>query len=126
MKKKMKKKGKARLQHPAKVLAAIRKQLALITSEVEYEKKHRDKLWEKVAELSERMQEAEVQINVNTRLLTYVCIEELGISTTRIRKLLRRIEKETKEDQQIVMLEELFRKKSRPRKDRSGLDEEAG
>ncbi|MBI2870294.1 MAG: hypothetical protein HYY14_01135 [Candidatus Omnitrophica bacterium] len=109
---------------PAERLKEIEGQLEILKSELDYQKKHRDKLWEKVTELMERMQDAEVQININTRVLTYICVEHLGMTSKQLKKLLKRIEKETEEDRQIVMLEELFRKKSPPRDTRSGLDEQ--
>jgi chromosome segregation ATPase len=106
-------KGRANKRDTSKSRQKLSPKLDGLISEIEYMKKHRDKLWEQISQLADRMQDAEVQINLNTRLLTYLCIEKLGMKAHQLRKVLKKIEKETLEDQQIKMLEEQFKKKSR-------------
>ena len=81
----------------------------LIDDELDYIKKHLDKIWEYVAESSDRLQNLEVQMNLLGRLVTALAVEKLNMRLSALRRLIRRIEKETIEDSQIRHLEELYR-----------------
>ena len=76
--------------------------------DLEYIKKHLDKLWEHVAQTNERLTDLEVQSNLIARLLTTLCIEKLKIPSDALGKLIKRLEQETIEDSQIMHLEQLY------------------
>ncbi|MFA5168651.1 MAG: hypothetical protein WC530_08990 [Candidatus Omnitrophota bacterium] len=67
----------------------------------------------KVAEDRERadsrLADIEVHINILARLLTTLCIENLGIRIGALRRLVRRVEKEAVRDSQIMELESLYK-----------------
>lgn len=93
--------------------------------EMEYFKKHLDKLWEHAQDASERLQDIEVHVNLLTRLLTAICVERLGMRIGVLKRLVKRIEKEAIRDTQIHHLENLYKmtpsasKKSHPPKGES-------
>jgi hypothetical protein len=80
-----------------------------IPAELMYLKKHVDKLWEYSTQAGDRLQDLEIQVNLLTRLLTTLCLENMGIRLSALRKLIRRIEKEAVADSQVSELEKWFR-----------------
>ncbi len=95
----------------------------LRSAEMEYLKKHLDKLWEHAQETSERLQDIEVHVNLLTRLITALCVEKLGMRIGVLKRLIKKIEKEAIRDSQIHQLESLYElphephSKSHPPKD---------
>lgn len=85
-------------------------------SEIEYLKKHLDKLWERAEEASERLQDIEVHVNLLTRLFTALCVEKLGMRIGVLKRLIKKIEKEVIRDTQIYHLESLFKLHHHPSK----------
>ncbi len=96
-----------------------------LQAELEYFKKHIDKLWEHRQDASERLQDIEVHLNLLTRLLTALCVEKLGIRLGVLKRMIKKIEKEAIRDSQISHLESLYqlsytaRSKTHPPKDQS-------
>ena len=78
-------------------------------AEIEYIKKHVDKLWEHSQDASDRLQDIEVHLNLLTRLLTAICVEKLGMRLGVLKRMIKRIEKEVIRDSQIVHLENLYK-----------------
>lgn len=78
-------------------------------AEIEYLKKHLEKLWEYAQDASERLQDVEVHLNLLTRLLTGLCVEKLGIRLGVLKRMIKRIEKEVVRDSQILHLENLYK-----------------
>ena len=76
--------------------------------EIDYVKKHLDKLWEHDQESRERLQDIEVHLNLLTRLLTALCMEKLGMRLGVLKRMIKRIEKEAIRDSQIMHLENLY------------------
>jgi hypothetical protein len=93
--------------------------------EVEYLKKHLDKLWGHAHEASERLQDIEVHLNLLTRLVTALCVEKLGMRLGVLKRMIKKIEKEAIRDSQIHHLESIYQlshnpaPKSHPLKGRS-------
>lgn len=96
--------GKARRRAPRRPPS-----LEQLRHELEYYKKHFDKLWEHVSVSNDRLQHLEVQANLATRFLVVLCLEKLKMPLGALRKLIRRVEREALEDSQIDYLEQLFR-----------------
>lgn len=87
--------------------------------QLDYIRKHVDKLWEQTTTTNERLQDLEIQVNLISRLITLLCIEKLGMKLRLFRRLVRRVEKETIADLQIHHLEELYRlEPKRPSRDK--------
>ena len=80
--------------------------------ELDYNKKHLDKLWEYATDAKDRLQDLEIQVNLITRLLTTLCLEVLNMRPKALRKLIKKVEEEAIADSQIMHLEELFRLES--------------
>lgn len=85
-------------------------------NEIEYLKKHVDKLWEHAQDASERLQDIEVHMNLLTRLLTAICVEKLGMRIGVLKRMVKKIEKEVIRDSQIHHLESLYNLSSHPAK----------
>lgn len=79
-----------------------------LKAEIDYLKKHLDKLWEHAHDASERLQDLEVHLNLLTRLLTALSVEKLGIRLGVLKRMIKKIEKEVIRDSQILHLESLF------------------
>jgi len=79
-----------------------------LKAEVDYLKKHLDKLWEHAHDASERLQDVEVHLNLLTRLLTALCVEKLGIRLGVLKRMIKKIEREVIRDSQILHLESLY------------------
>lgn len=94
----------------------FKKEIAVLNSEIKYNRKHFDKIWENISETKERLQSLELHMNFNTRLLSIICSDKLGITNKEIIGLVKRIKKETEQEIQVRILEDLFKKKSRKRK----------
>lgn len=86
-----------------------------LKAEIEYYKKHLDKLWEHAQEASERLQDIEVHLNLLTRLFTAVCVEKLGMRIGVLKRMVKRIEKEAIRDTQIHHLESLYKLSHNPK-----------
>ena len=80
-----------------------------LKAELDYLKKHVDKLWEQANEAADRLQDVEVHLNLLTRLLTTLCVEKLGMRLGVLKRLIKRIEKEAIRDSQIYHLESLYK-----------------
>lgn len=80
-----------------------------LRAEVNYLKKHLDKLWEHAQEASERLQDIEVHVNLLTRLVTAICVEKLGMRIGVLKRMIKKIEKEAIRDSQIHHLESLYK-----------------
>ena len=78
-------------------------------AEVDYLKKHLDKLWESSQDAAERLQDIEVHLNLLTRLFTALCVEKLGMRVGVLKRLIKKIEKEVIRDTQIHHLESLYK-----------------
>lgn len=98
----------------------IRKEVALIKEELEYIRKHVDKLWECSGESVERIQDLEIQVNFLTRMLMLLCEGPLGLNQKALHIFIKRAEKELLRDDQVSRLEDLFRLEQNPRKDKEG------
>ena len=85
-------------------------------AEMEYLKKHLDKLWEHAQDASERLQDIEVHLNLLTRLFTAVCVEKLGMRIGVLKRMVKKIEKEAIRDTQIYHLESLYKLTHHPSK----------
>lgn len=85
-------------------------------SELDYLKKHLDKLWERAQDASERLQDIEVHVNLLTRLVTALCVEKLGMRVGVLKRLIKKIEKEVIQETQIHHLESLYKLPHRPSK----------
>ena len=85
-----------------------------LRAEIEYFKKHLDKLWERAEETSERLEDVEVHLNLLTRLLTALCVEKLGMRLGVLKRMIKRIEKEAIRDSQILHLESLYKLPHQP------------
>lgn len=80
-----------------------------LQAELDYLKKHLDKLWEHRQDASERLQDIEVHLNLLTRLLTALCVEKLGMRLGVLKRMIKKIEKEAIRDSQIHHLESLYK-----------------
>lgn len=60
-------------------------------------------------ESEERLQDIEIHINLITRLLTTLCVEKFGMRIGVLKRMIKRIEKETIRDSQILHLEEIYK-----------------
>ncbi len=74
----------------------------------EYLKQHLEKVWQIYYDLEARTHDLEVQVNLLTRLMTTIALENLGIDLKEFRRLIRRVEKELTNDSEIAHLESLF------------------
>ncbi len=96
---------------PAKAKAGNRapqeKSLTLYEQQI-LTKKQVEKLGKQVDKLQERLEDAEIHINLLTRLITTLCVEKLGMRVGVLKRLLKRIEKEAIRDSQILHLESLY------------------
>jgi len=87
----------------------LRRELRLMQHDVGYMKKHVDKLWEIGTESNRRLQDAEVQINLLSRLVVTLAIEKMNMRLSVLRRMIRRIEKDAITDSQIQQLESLYK-----------------
>ena len=85
-------------------------------TEIDYLKKHLDKLWERAQDASERLQDIEVHVNLLTRLVTALCVEKLGMRIGVLKRLIKKIEKEVIQETQIHHLESLYKLPHHPSK----------
>ena len=88
----------------------------LVRADIDYLKKHVDKLWEHSQDASERLQDIEVHVNLLTRLVTALCVEKLGMRLGVLKRLVKKIEKEAIRDSQIHHLESLYNLPHHPHK----------
>ncbi len=63
-----------------------------------------------------RFLDIEIRINLLTRLLTTLCVENLGIRAPTLKRVIKRIEKEAFRDSQIMELESLYSLTNPPQK----------
>ncbi len=85
-------------------------------SELNHLKKHFEKLKEHDEKMQDRLEDAEIHINLLTRLLTVICVEKMGMRIGVLKRLLKRIEKEAIRDSQILHLESLYNLPHQPEK----------
>ncbi len=85
-------------------------------SEMSHLKKHFEKLREQYETMDERLEDAEIHINLLTRLLTVICVEKMGMRIGVLKRLLKRIEQEAIRDSQILHLESLYNLPHHPEK----------
>lgn len=112
----MKKRKTKRKVTPLIRLNQAAESLSLHT-EVQNLKEKVSKLLQSVQGLEDRMQDAEIHINLLTRLLTTLCVEKFGMRIGVLKRLIKRIEKEAIRDSQIMHLESLYQM---PAKDKKG------
>lgn len=72
-------------------------------------KKEVKKLTDEIEETQERLQDAEIHINLLTRLLTTLCIEKFKMRVGVLKRLIRRVETEAIRESQISHLESLYK-----------------
>jgi len=72
-------------------------------------KKEMDRASEDGERAEDRLTEMEAHVTLLARLLTTLCIENLGIRTGALKRLVQRVEKEAVRDSQIMELESLYR-----------------
>lgn len=58
--------------------------------------------------MQERVEEAEIHINLLTRFITTVCVEKMGMRVGVLKRLLKRVEEEAMRDSEVVELEHLY------------------
>ncbi|MCM8775879.1 MAG: hypothetical protein NC930_05980 [Candidatus Omnitrophica bacterium] len=68
-----------------------------------------DGLRNHIQKLEEKIQDAEIHVNLLTRLLTTLCIEKFGMRVGVLKRLIKRIESEAIRDSQIFHLESLYK-----------------
>ncbi len=68
-----------------------------------------NRLGELVRGLDDRLEDAEIHINLLTRLLTTLCVEKFGMRIGVLKRIIKRIEKEAIRDSQIMHLESLYK-----------------
>lgn len=98
---------------PKETRNEVQKEINILKSEIIYNRKHLDKIWENISEIRERLQDVELFINFNTRLLSIICSERLEMNALDIKRLVRRVKKLTEADIQTRKLEKLFKKESK-------------
>jgi len=89
--------------------------LSLYT-EVSHLHKQLARLTETFEKLQDRTEDAEIHINLLTRLLTTLCVEKFGMRIGVLKRLLKRIENEAIRDSQILHLESLYNLPHHPEK----------
>lgn len=87
-----------------------------LQAEVDYLKKHLDKLWEHAQDAAERLQDVEVHVVLLTRLVTALCVEKMGMRVGVLKRMIRKIEKEVISEAQVNHLESLYNLPSLPGK----------
>lgn len=103
----------------------LRRELRLMQQDIGYMKKHVDKLWELSTDSSKRLQDAEVQINLLSRLVVTLAIEKMNMRLSVLRRMIRRIEKDAITDSQIQQLESLYKLEHPADMDKKSKDSEA-
>jgi len=99
-------------------ISALRQQVYALSNtlkgnrEAQYQilnlQKHLDKLGEVQKNNEARLEDAELHLNLVTRLLTTICIEHLGMRLGEFRRLTRRMEKDHREDHEISYLNDIY------------------
>ena len=105
----MKKKTKNKKITTDQEVRELRREIRLLQNDIGYIKKHLDKLWQIGTESSQRLQDAEVQINLLSRLVVTLAIEKMNMRLSVLRRMIRRIEKDAITDSQIQQLESLYK-----------------
>lgn len=77
-------------------------------SELHQLKKQIEEMSLNMEQYADRIEDAEIHINLLTRLLTTLCVEKFGMRVGVLKRLLQRIEKEAIRDSQISHLESLY------------------
>lgn len=106
-----KSKRKQRIRKKQRVIrrSEMGRAIADLEHDIKYIHKHLDKLWEHVAHTNGRLQALETQVNLVSRLLTTLCIENFDMRLSEFRRLIRRIEKEAIADSEVRTLQDLFK-----------------
>jgi len=106
--KKPKKKAK-KTTRKAKTTRVVKSEEALsLYAEFAQLKRKLDKTSEQAEHLANRLEDAEIHINLLTRFVTTICIEKIGMRIGVLKRLLKRIENEAVRDSQIHQLESLY------------------
>ncbi len=116
----MPKKKKSRVQELESTRQEFRREDKILHEDLNYIKKHVDKLWEYATDAKDRLQDLEIQVNLITRLLTNLSLEVLKIKPKVLRKMIKRVEEEAIADSQVMHLEELFRMEAPDKKSGEG------
>jgi predicted solute-binding protein len=85
------------------------KEYQFLEQDLNYIRKHLDKLWEYATEAKDRLQDLEIQANLITRLLTTLSLDVLKLKPKALRRMIKKVEEEAIADSQVMHLEELFR-----------------
>jgi hypothetical protein len=102
------------MERPEKL--KMNREIEILNSEIKYNRKHLDKIWENISEIRDRLQNLELHMNFDTRLLSIICSEQLNLKGGEIIKLVKRIKKEIEKDIQIKFLKDLFEKKGKKKR----------
>ena len=84
--------------------ARIKKEIGTQKKSSVYLKGYLDRLWSIYREIDERLCDTEVQVNLLTRLLTALALENLSIDLKDFRNLIKRMEKDLRDDTEISHL----------------------
>lgn len=107
----MKKKKSNKRFSADKKIAGSKKQAGsplAVLNQLQFLKKHLDKLRSQNDQLHERVQDTEIHIALLIRFLTIICIEKLGMRIGVLKRLLKKIEKDAIRESQINHLESLY------------------
>jgi len=109
-----KKKQKQRAMEGKKAFETLLlREAGLRQQDVDYLRKHLDKIWEHVVSTQDRLQDLEIQGNLLTRLLSTIALERIGMSSFSLMRTIKRVEKETIAADQIALLERIFKLEAR-------------
>ncbi|GEM_PF-3527790 len=101
-------KGRKNKNSPANMYSAR------LDNDLQYLRKHLDKLWEFANDANGRIHDLEVHADLMQRLVVALALEKIGTDLHELRRLIRQAEKEAIADSEVFQLEELF--KMPPRK----------
>lgn len=85
------------------------KQEIMLQKQYEKTAEQIENLWQYAEKTEERLQDLEIHVNLLTRLFTTLCIEKFGMRVGVLKRIIKRIEKETIRDSQIDHLEFLYK-----------------
>ncbi|MDD5217743.1 MAG: hypothetical protein PHS88_06540 [Candidatus Omnitrophica bacterium] len=85
-----------------------REESLLLYNQVQELKKQLAKSATTLNQFQERLEDAEIYINLLTRFMITLCVEKLGMRIGVLKRLLKRVEKEAIKDSQVLHLESLF------------------
>ena len=82
---------------------------ARLDNDLQYLRKHLDKLWEFANDANGRIHDLEVHADLMQRLVVALALEKIGTDLHELRRLIRQAEKEAIADSEVFQLEELFK-----------------